>query len=303
MAYPDAFGDADAGAPSRTASVGAVAGWLGAAASVALVAGLSFWVYDLATRDTAAVPVVQAMAGPARVAPEDPGGFTAAHQGFSVNSIASDVEQPPLADRVVLAPPPVRPTGDDLAAAGVERSDAVRSAVAGALSEILGEGDAAGASGPADAAGAAPDAVSDSTIRAAPGAAAPALPRPAPRPRATDVVTRAVATPQDLGMVRPAAATAIRPAVVRGGAIPPGTRLVQLGTFETEAQAEAGWAALAERFGAYLGGHPPIIEPAEYGGTQVYRLRAGGFADLAEARALCAVFLDQSADCIPVLTR
>ncbi len=78
---------------------------LGAAASVALIAGLGWWGYDLAMRDARGVPVVRALEGPMRVAPEDPGGEVVDHQGLSVNNVAAVGAAAPPPDRLVLAPP------------------------------------------------------------------------------------------------------------------------------------------------------------------------------------------------------
>ena len=57
-----------------------VANWAGAAVSLALVVGVGIWGYKLLVRDVTGIPVVQAMEGPMRVAPEDPGGTLADHQ-------------------------------------------------------------------------------------------------------------------------------------------------------------------------------------------------------------------------------
>jgi hypothetical protein len=53
---------------------------------VALVVGLGVWGYKLAVRDVRGVPVIQAMDGPMRIAPEIPGGEIADHQGLAVNA-------------------------------------------------------------------------------------------------------------------------------------------------------------------------------------------------------------------------
>ena len=62
----------------------------GALTSVALIAGVGVWAYKLAVRDVRGVPVVQALEGPARIAPENPGGELALHQGMAVNEIAAE---------------------------------------------------------------------------------------------------------------------------------------------------------------------------------------------------------------------
>ncbi len=99
--------------PGGTGRGQKVMNMLGAAASVALIAGLGWWGYDLAMRDARGVPVVRALEGPMRVAPEDPGGEVVDHQGLSVNNVAAVGAAAPPPDRLVLAPPPVELTLED----------------------------------------------------------------------------------------------------------------------------------------------------------------------------------------------
>ena len=63
---------------------------LGAVISIALIAGVGVWGYKLFVRDVSGVPVVRAAEDEMRVAPKDPGGQQAAHQGLAVNSVAAD---------------------------------------------------------------------------------------------------------------------------------------------------------------------------------------------------------------------
>ncbi|WP_161556057.1 hypothetical protein [Mangrovicoccus ximenensis] len=92
---------------SSEAVVSSFMGWLGAGCSLALVVGVGWWGYDLAMRETNGIPVIAALEGPARVAPETPGGFEAAHQGMSVTELSSaaDVVVP---EEITLAPEPVQ---------------------------------------------------------------------------------------------------------------------------------------------------------------------------------------------------
>ena len=76
----------------------------GALTSVALVAGLVYWGYALAMRDVNGIPVIRALEGPARIAPNDPGGELALHQGLAVNRIAADGTAAEAANSVTLAP-------------------------------------------------------------------------------------------------------------------------------------------------------------------------------------------------------
>ncbi|OSP55441.1 SPOR domain-containing protein [Pseudoruegeria sp. SK021] len=288
----------------RRVSVGLrIVRWLGALSSIALVGGLSFWTYDLATRDARSVPVVLAMEGPSREQPEDPGGFQAAHQGLSVNRIASDTIDAPIAERVILAPEPMGVTEEDqpqpelleaVAAPEVplDPDAALRLAVEGALTQVFGSEDMAEDDGMFEMQ-TVPRDLSGSVRGAGIG------PRPRPRP-AMDIATRATANPEvaSFAAQAPAVALDLSPAD-----IPAGTRLVQLGAFDSEAEARQGWIELSIAFEDYLGPKRRVIERAEVGDNVFYRLRAYGFADLIEARSFCAVLIADHADCIPVLTR
>lgn len=87
----------------------------GAACSVALVIGLGIWGYKLAVRDVSGIPVVRALEGPLRIAPENPGGDVAMHQGLSVNAVAAAGTALPLPDKLILAPKEVTLTAEDQA--------------------------------------------------------------------------------------------------------------------------------------------------------------------------------------------
>lgn len=305
MANSETFGLESDPAP-QSVPVSRLAGWLGAMTSVALAGGLVWWVADLALRDARGVPVVRAIEGPSRVAPEEPGGFQAAHQGFAVNRIASD-EEVPLADRVVLAPAPVSVAEEDLPLPELQpeaRDAALRDAVGAALEEVLGAdapqplpgalpGDGDGFDETADGADL-PREEGAAGGRAGPG---PALsPRPVTRP-SLDIVTRAVADAAVPG------AALVQPAALSAETIAPGTRLVQFGAYGSEAEALAAWERLMGSFESYMADKARIVERTIVADREYWRLRAHGFGDLAEARSFCAVLLAESADCIPVLTR
>jgi hypothetical protein len=85
--------------------------------------------------------------------------------------------------------------------------------------------------------------------------------------------------------------------------VPVGTALVQLGAFETLEIASAEWTRLSGRFAEFVGGKQPLVQQAESGGRNFYRLRAMGFTDLADARRFCAALVAENAGCIPVVVR
>jgi len=271
---------------------------MGAVASLALIAGVAVWGWNIAMRDVSGVPVVRALEGPMRVAPQDPGGMQAAYQGLSVNSVAAGGPAV-VPERIVLAPAP--PSLEDLLAAPA----GVGEALAGRAPDG-GQNGGAGPEGPGGA-GLAEDGTAPAVLhRDEAGPAVVAIPAsvpgvarsPVPRPRpGIDLVaeTAAMAVLQSLS---PGATLDLDPALLT-----PGTRLVQLGAFDDIATARAEWEAMVTRFGAHMEGKSRVIQEAEAGGRIFFRLRAHGFADEAEARRFCAVLLPENATCIPVLLR
>lgn len=85
--------------------------------------------------------------------------------------------------------------------------------------------------------------------------------------------------------------------------LPVGTRLAQLGAYDTPEIARAEWDRLNTRFGDYMDGKNRVIQKASSGGRTFYRLRAMGFDDLSDARRFCSALVAERADCIPVTTR
>jgi hypothetical protein len=114
------------------ARAGSMVNYLGAAVSLALIVGVAVWGYRIVVRDVTGVPVVRAMDGPMRQAPETPGGDIALNTGLSVNTIAAMGEAAPPEDRLVLAPPQLGLSEADLEAQPMAEADEVlASATAG----------------------------------------------------------------------------------------------------------------------------------------------------------------------------
>ena len=87
--------------------------------------------------------------------------------------------------------------------------------------------------------------------------------------------------------------------------LPVGSRLVQLGAFESADEARAAWGAIAERFAEVMAGKNRVIQQATSNGKAFFRLRVAGFADLADARRFCATLAADKTKplCVPVATR
>jgi len=313
-----------------------------AAISVALVVGVGVWGYKLLVRDVTGIPVVKAMEGEMRISPENPGGEIATHVGLSVNSVPADGGAAEPEDRLVLAPSSVNLQAEDLeveptvsmAEAGeVEptQEDVIAEAVATTLQtndeppvvvaatttpvdpstpltaeDVLALADqiAAGAAPMSDLAEGetAPIEVAVNGVSVNPDIIPDAVPgvrrsiRPTQRPAGRVVPVAATAT------TTTAAATPVTGEVTTA-AIPVGTKLVQLGAFDSADIAATEWVRFTARFPDFFDGKDQIIQQATSGGRTFFRLRAMGFEDLSDARRFCAALSAEGSDCIPVVVR
>jgi hypothetical protein len=326
-----AFGYDDYRASDEDGTFAAVLNWGGAILSLVLIAGLATWGWKLWVRDVSGVPVVRALEGPMRIAPDEPGGLASDYQGLTVNRIAeSRVEERP-SEQVVLAPAPATLDEDeDLAMAELPavapepENDAPLIAVApvpqlgtgerieideapvivdGTASILPGDTIEADAT-PADQPGLATPSATDLAVAAAlSGAdiapepsvatlnAAPNVPVSTPRP---------VMRPTNLQPVSFAAPT-LQSGEVDPKTIAAGTRLVQLGAYGSPEVARAEWQTAEARFGDYMADKARVIQRVESGGREFFRLRVHGFDDLSDARRFCAVLVTDGSNCIPVI--
>lgn len=280
----------------------AVIALAGALLSLALLVGVGVWSYQLIIRDVSGVPVVRAAEGPIRVQPETPGGQQAAHQGLSVNAVAAVGEASGPADRLILAPPPLNLTAEDVPVQtpSIARNDTSKAE-----------------SAPAPARDLSPAAESDDAVAADTGQAQLAGLNGAPQPvdstadKRLDQPSAGLARsirprlrPEDLARVEVSAVDRLDSlAPVDPLAVLPGTGMAQLGSFDNEAQARDAWITLSAQFAAYLDGKQQVIQKAENGGRQFYRLRALGFGDISDARRFCSALVAEGAECIPVISR
>lgn len=318
----DGFGPdvAEAGLiPVRAGTMTRLVNLAGASLSLALVAGLIVWGYELMVRDVAGIPVVRALEGPMRVQPDDPGGQRAAYQGLAVNRIAAVGEAAPPPEEIVLAPRSSDLQSEDLAqgilrvAPAIERQpepraepeDPVAAAILAATTQVM--------SAEAEFAGDAPELEPAASMPPAPAALVSAIPastpgparspRPRLRPEGFVAATALAATSAEAADGAEVAVAPATPNEPDPASLPPGTRLIQFGAFDSAEEARAAWVGLEARFGALMAGKDRVIEQAETGGQTFYRLRAAGFDDLADSRRFCAVVIAGKGECIPVLAR
>lgn len=306
-----------------------IANFAGAAISLALVVGIGVWGYKLLVRDVSGVPVIKAAEGPLRVQPQDPGGTEFQHQGLAVNDVAAVGTAADPADRLVLAPEPLELSLEDTPQVATVANEVAEQAAAAqdqtTISEPVAQNEAdtevaalelvdrlaqgvepLGELQPAPEVEALPQTetvtATEETAEEAPvtGGLGRSL-RPQLRPTrvaaSTDSVAEAVAA-----SVATASANSTS-ALVEASAIPAGTRLAQLGAYESAEVAAQEWTRLSGQFSEYLGDKQQVIQRAQSGGRTFYRLRAMGFADLNDARRFCSALVAENAECIPVVTR
>ncbi|CTQ50270.1 SPOR domain-containing protein [Jannaschia donghaensis] len=340
MADLDYYG-ADYGAeqPSRFLDAArnfGFANWAGAITSLGLTAGLAAWAIDMTVRDVSGVPVIVALEGPMREAPSDPGGTVAPFQGLALSDITSGGPAAPAPDQIVLAPPPVSldapALAERIATAGEEvitrqaeadpqvaDAPALRESIQMALSEAVEDEMIVGASAPAS------QPVAATPVSADPGAPEAAVAavvpvtepgvarsvRPSARPAAPRrVVAQAPATlpteaPAQVAGTQVASLDATIPSArdADAAALTPGTRVVQLGAYDSESAARGEWDRMESKFRDYMHGKERLVQKAQSGGRDFWRLRVVGFEDGDAARRFCAELLAKDAACIPLTIR
>ncbi len=352
--YPYDHGDyAGAAASLEPSRVTQLVNWAGALVSMGLVIGMAVWAWQLMMRDVTEVPVIQALEGPMRIAPTDPGGSVAENQGLAVNRLAEGEEAAPVPDQLVLAPAPtdlsvVAPVSRP--AEEVEPADVMdfaNASVAKGLPEIAAPApDAPARVTPEDTAALierllaeaqetdVPEDIDLPNMADAPDDSAPDLvarastipisvpgvrrsPRPTSRPAGLSSARTPVAdlaanadapagvAPLD-GVDDPLEAVVTEEAggfEIAAADLETGTRLVQLGAFDSPELARAEWARLSQLYPDFFLGRARVVEQASSGGQTFYRLRGHGFGDLSASRRFCAALVAQGAGCIPVTVR
>jgi hypothetical protein len=265
----------------------------GAVIFLALVAVMGTWAWRLGTRDATEVPVIKAMAGPSRVSPDDPGGLQAAHQGLEVNAVLAGQPAPAPAPRVE---PAARPP-EVLTAEDAPQGELVLAAPAVLAERVLNE--AGELPMPEEAVEELAPVVAVEALATVPDGPAAAGPRPMNRPRNLVVArakTEPVAAPS-----RPAAAQAApAPAVREVSSARPGTRMVQLGAYDSEEMTRRAWSRLVAANPDLLASKSLYVERTTSNARVFYRLRATGFESTDQTRVMCESLRSRGIDCIPV---
>lgn len=198
------------------------------------------------------VPVISPPAGPMRVKPENPGGMKLSSDMTIWSGATAD------AGNDKLAPAPETP---DPQALTPPASVATAQAPAAPLALTAAAPVASAPIPPTIAA-----AVTQPAVTAAP--AAPVAVQPTPTPALLPATLAPKAAPQ--------------PTAAADGHVQ-----VQLAALPTKEQAEAEWRLLSHKAPQLLAARSPIISEATVNGRSWWRVRAGGFADDAQARSFC----------------
>lgn len=247
-----------------------------------------YWGILASSLDPQKVPVIRKTEGPARIAPEEPGGEQASHQGLAVNEVQSNGSASDTAERVVLAPQNAVLTEEDLSVTQMLQvkleEEATRRAAKLAEQQVqepetpnipllIGE------TAPSF------EATEQAVVEAEPEVG-PAVLIPKKRPRTyTPKKKVVVELPKPLETVAA------------------GTKLIQLGAFDSPSIADQQWRKMLGRHGDLLGGKRELIQKAQRGGRTFYRLRAVGFDSSNEAKSLCSALTARGTACLAVTAR
>ena len=269
----------------------------GAIISVGLVFSIIYWAVSLGQRDASQIPVIRAMEGAARIAPDDPGGTQAAYQGLAVNEVlAQDISEQVETD-ATLAPatPAIQPEDQAMSAlqpvAPAPAAEPTRVDASSMLVEVNPDGT------PVE-----PDPVAEPIVSdvAADGMVAP-LRRP-PSFYESDIINNLLleVLPEE-GDTSQEVPEPPRPTPPYGNPyLDPGDALVQLGAFNSLEDATAVWDRFQSENSDILAGLQRVIAPVEAGGRLLYQLRAAGLTDVDQARDICAALDTRGVDCIPL---
>lgn len=268
--------------------------WVGAIASVGLVLGIIYWSFLLGQRDAQEVPVIRAMAGNARIVPDDPQGSQADHQGLAVNAVLAETSPSVVDTSTTLAPATQTVTSEDATMSALEPTSEAPAVVLVPAEPIVVD--------PASV-------MTEINPVIVPSVAADGMTTPIRRPDSINsndpVADEIEGLLQDLipeeGDTSSETPELPRPTPKFGNPLlDPGAALIQLGAFNSLEDAGQIWTDYQNEHGDLLSEKQRFIEPIETGGRLLYRLRAAGFEGLDQTRAICAALDARGVDCISV---
>jgi len=269
-----------------------------ALAAIALIAaiGAVVYTYNLGFRQGAkhAPPLITADPSPTKMPPASPGGIEIPHQDKLVYQRLSTSRAPSESPIVILLPPPEEPLPKPpreleprLASAAIA-DDAVSTPATLAPDIQTSKGGEAEVKAKVEA-----EAQPPPVQRATPPSPAPVSNAPAVKEPIKQAIAVAVATPATNGMT--SIPTLKAPPITA-------TYLLQLGSFRSDAAAQAGWRRLVKRHRAILELLPHRVAQADLGAAKgiYHRLQVGAFDSREGADTVCRQLKAQSQDCLIV---
>jgi len=254
---------------------------------LAMFAGFVWLAYsEGVARGRGETPVITADAGPARVAPDNPGGAAEPYKGFKIyeQPAPPDDDAAPAAatpaPKTPSPPPQTKPALTETPAPSAKAAAAAPATVTPAPAAPAKVAAATPAPKPAPALKssqlppqpAAPIGPATAPPRALSAANAPAAAAPAPKPAAPKPTSPPVAA---------STAAAATP-------VPAGAAVLQIGAYKSQADADRAWATYKTKHASLLAGYSPDVKQVDLGekGTW-FRLRIAGFPSKDVASGLC----------------
>jgi cell division septation protein DedD len=290
---------------------------------LAMFAGVVWLAYTQGVaRGRGETPVLTAASGPERVAPQQAGGSNVPYQGFKIYEqpappddsadrpnnaapAATPAQTTPAPPAAAHAPVAVKPAPAPVTAPPPAKAAAVTPAAAKpvpakpgppkSVAALIQQANSAPDAAPAPQSGAMKQSAAPKPSAAAP--AKPATPPPAMKPAMTSTTPAATGAPHQL--VVPAAPKPAAPVAEAAKPAAPGSYVLQIGAYKSQADAETAWKTYKAKHAALLSGYADDIQQADLGekGTW-YRLRVGGLSDREVATALCERLKADGGACI-----
>ena len=254
---------------------------------LAMFAGVVWLAYTQGVqRGRTETPVLTAENGPARVAPQDPGGVQQPYKGFKIyeQPAPPDEDVDTGATPVVAAPPPVvKPAPVAATPAAPPKPLSAAGPTPSIAAKVATPAPKVAAATPA------PAPIKPTSLAAKP-VQAQVVAKNALPPVASAPAGPATAAPRSLALVpgKPAAAISASPSATPASVPAIGAFVLQIGAYKSQAEADGAWSAYKAKHAALLSGASDNVEQADLGdkGTW-YRLRIVGFPSKDVASAMC----------------
>ena len=251
---------------------------------LAMFAGFVWLAYsEVVARGRGETPVITADAGPARVAPDNPGGAAEPYKGFKIY----EQPAPPDDDTAASAATPAAPAPAASSPPPATKPALTETPAPAAPPKVAAPAAPAAAAPPAKVAAVAPAPKPAPALKSSqlpPQPATPIGPATAP-PRALNTAGAPVAAAPAPKSATPAPAVATP---VAAAPVPAGASVLQIGAYKSQADADRAWATYKTKHASLLAGYSPDVKQVDLGekGTW-FRLRIAGFPSKDVASGLC----------------